>query len=91
MPQQRYLLFFSDSLELYIYVGEVYVAFFNLCEQKAVISAKTSDLAKVLLGRDLSSCKGSEVWSGSDIVITQGTLSAEVEMHGTALFVLNCN
>ncbi|WJX39646.1 hypothetical protein P8452_27168 [Trifolium repens] len=71
--------------------GEVYVAFFNLSEQKAVISAKTSDLAKVLRGRDLSSCKGSEVWSGSDIVITQGTLSAEVEMHGTALFVLNCN
>ncbi|MCI13417.1 alpha-galactosidase [Trifolium medium] len=73
------------------YVGEVYVAFFNLSEQKAVISAQTSDLAKVLPGRDSSSCKGSEVWSGSDIVITQGTLSAEVEMHGTALFVLNCN
>ncbi|PNX71395.1 alpha-galactosidase 1-like protein [Trifolium pratense] len=71
--------------------GEVYVAFFNLSEQKVVLSTQTSDLAKVLHGRDLSSCKGSEVWSGSDIVITQGTLSAEVEMHGTALFVLNCN
>ncbi|XP_004502389.1 uncharacterized protein [Cicer arietinum] len=71
--------------------GEIYVAFFNLSDQKAVISAQTSDIAKVFLGRDLSACKGSEVWSGSDIEITQGTLSAEVEMHGTALFVLNCH
>ncbi|KEH35289.1 alpha-galactosidase [Medicago truncatula] len=71
--------------------GEVYVAFFNLSDQKTVISAQTSELSKVFHGRDLSSCKGSEVWSGSDIIVTQGTLSAEVEMHGTALFVLNCN
>ncbi|CAL5203775.1 unnamed protein product [Lathyrus oleraceus] len=72
--------------------GEVYVAFFNLSEQKAVISLKTSNLFKVFAGRDLrSTCKGSEVWSGRHIVITQGVLSAEVEMHGTALFVLNCN
>jgi len=76
---------------LYVYAGEVYVAFFNLSDQKAVLSAQTSELSKVLHGRDLSSCKGSEVWSGRDIIVTQGTLSAEVEMHGTALFVLNCN
>ncbi|CAK8567260.1 unnamed protein product [Lathyrus sativus] len=71
--------------------GEVYVAFFNLSEQKAVISLKTSNLSKLFVRRDLSSCKGREVWSGSYIVITHGVLSAEVEMHGTALFVLNCN
>ncbi|KAG4975367.1 hypothetical protein JHK82_032252 [Glycine max] len=71
--------------------GEVYVAFFNLSEQKRVISAKTSDLAKVLPGRDFSSCQGSEVWSGDAIEITQGTLSTAVEVHGSALIVLNCN
>lgn len=76
---------------MYVYAGEVYIAFFNLSEQKAVISVKTSNLSKVFVGRDSSSCKGSEVWSGRDVVITQGVLSAEVEMHGTALFVLNCN
>ncbi|KAJ1380489.1 Ricin B-like lectin [Sesbania bispinosa] len=52
--------------------GEVYVAFFNLSEQKMVISAQTSDLAKVLPGRDFSSCKGNEVWSGSDIILHHG-------------------
>ncbi|XP_061372288.1 uncharacterized protein LOC133314780 isoform X2 [Gastrolobium bilobum] len=71
--------------------GEIYVAFFNLSENKTVISAQTADLAKVLPGRDFSSCKSTEVWSGKDLVITQGTLSIEVEIHGSALFVLNCN
>ncbi|XP_027335111.1 uncharacterized protein LOC113849411 [Abrus precatorius] len=71
--------------------GEVYVAFFNLSEQKTVISAQMSDLAKVLPGRDFSSCEGSELWSEDDTEIIQGTLSASVEMHGSALFVLNCN
>lgn len=76
---------------MYLCVGEVYVAFFNLSEQKRVISAKTSDLAKVLPGRDFSSCQGSEVWSGDAIEITRGTLSTAVEVHGSALIVLNCN
>jgi len=56
-----------------------------------VISAKASDLAKFLPGRDLSSCEGSEVWSGDAVEITEGTLSETVEMHGSALIVLNCN
>ncbi|KAK7306164.1 hypothetical protein VNO77_44087 [Canavalia gladiata] len=71
--------------------GEVYVAFFNLSEQKTVISAQTSDLVKVLPGRDFSSCKSSEVWSGDDLLTNQGTLSTAVEMHGSALIVLICN
>lgn len=55
------------------------------------MSVQTSDLAKVLPGKDFSSCKGSEIWSGSDTVIMQGTLSKAVEVHGSALFVLNCD
>ncbi|KAK7247378.1 hypothetical protein RIF29_42260 [Crotalaria pallida] len=69
--------------------GELYVAFFNLSEQKTVIYAKTSYLAKVL-GRRINSCKGKEVWSAKNIVTTQDTLSMEVEIHGCALFILYC-
>ena len=82
-------LLFSNSY--CINVGEVYVAFFNLNERKTVISAQTSDLAKVLPGRDFSSCEGTEVWSGNDMAIMQGAVSTAVEAHGSALFVLNCN
>ncbi|KAF1864329.1 hypothetical protein Lal_00021985 [Lupinus albus] len=71
--------------------GEVYVAFFNLSEQENVISAQISDLTKVLPGRDFNSCEANEVSSGDDISTTHGTLSATVTMHGSALFVLNCN
>ncbi|RDX91533.1 aglB, partial [Mucuna pruriens] len=70
--------------------GEIYLAFFNLSEQKTVIYAKTSYLAKVLPDRSIESCKGKEVWSGMDVITTQGTLSINVETHGCALFVLNC-
>ncbi|KAF1875815.1 hypothetical protein Lal_00006445 [Lupinus albus] len=70
--------------------GEVYVAFFNLSEQKKVIYAKISNLSKVLPGRSFNSCKGKEIWSGKDIVTTDQTLSIEVEIHGCALFVLQC-
>jgi len=76
---------------LYICAGEVYIAFFNLSEQKTLISAQASDLAKLLPERDFTSCEGSEVWSGNAVEITDGTLSAAVEMHGSALIVLNCN
>ncbi|XP_019464188.1 PREDICTED: uncharacterized protein LOC109362678 isoform X2 [Lupinus angustifolius] len=70
--------------------GEVYVAFFNLSEQKTLIYAQISNLAKVLPGRSFNSCKGKELWSGKDIVTKEKTLSIEVEIHGCALFVLNC-
>ncbi|KAI4317319.1 hypothetical protein L6164_025197 [Bauhinia variegata] len=72
--------------------GEVYLAFFNLDSVKTVISAKTSDLAKVIPGgRHFNSCKATEVWSGREMEITQGTVSAAVGSHGCALFVLYCN
>ncbi|XP_028752356.1 probable alpha-galactosidase B [Neltuma alba] len=70
--------------------GEVYVAFFNLNEQKTVISAKTSDLAKVIPG-NYNACECREVWSGKDFDARHGTLSAEVEKRGCALLVLNCH
>ncbi|XP_014518536.1 uncharacterized protein LOC106775836 [Vigna radiata var. radiata] len=74
--------------------GEIYIALFNLSEQKTVMSAQASDLAKFLPARDFrdfSSCEGSEVWSGNAVEITQGRLSTAVEMHGSALIVLKCS
>ncbi|XP_057948798.1 uncharacterized protein LOC131144274 [Malania oleifera] len=73
--------------------GEIYVAFFNLNAEKTVISAKISDLAKVFPRRNFSgvSCNHSEVWSGQDFGVTQSLISIAVEIHGCALFVLNCN
>lgn len=73
------------------YAGQMYVAFFNLNEEKTMISMDMSDLAKVIPGRDLSSCKCKEVWSGKDIVIVEGKLSMAVAKHGCALFILNCS
>ncbi|GAB2280532.1 hypothetical protein Dimus_015158 [Dionaea muscipula] len=73
--------------------GEAYVAFFNLSEQKKVISAKLSDVAKVLPDRNISaSCKCREIWSGEERCMTSDLIiSREVEAHGSALFVLKCN
>ncbi|XP_015894537.3 uncharacterized protein LOC125418745 isoform X1 [Ziziphus jujuba] len=72
--------------------GEIYLAFFNLNSKKTVISAKISDLAKALPGRNLTgaSCKGYEVWSRKDYGIMSQSISTPVEMHGSALFVLHC-
>ncbi|XP_050207029.1 uncharacterized protein LOC126656492 isoform X2 [Mercurialis annua] len=73
--------------------GEIYVAFFNLNQEKAVISAKISDMAKVLPQKNLNttSCRGREVWSGKDFGVIRGSLSTTVEIHGSALFVLHCS
>ncbi|KAI3467609.1 hypothetical protein Pfo_024272 [Paulownia fortunei] len=72
--------------------GEIYVAFFNLGHQKAEISMKIADLAKALPGKDFStaSCKCREEWSGKDFGVVKESLSTQVEIHGCALFVLNC-
>jgi len=70
--------------------GEVYLAFFNLNEQKTPVYAKTSDLAKVLPGRRINFCQGKEVWSGKNVATTQGTIFMDLEVHGCALFVLHC-
>ncbi|XP_017420629.1 uncharacterized protein LOC108330641 isoform X1 [Vigna angularis] len=71
--------------------GEIYLAFFNLSDEKTEIYAKISYLGKVLPDKRIDSCKGKEVWSGKNVITTQGTISMDVEIHGCALFVLNCN
>ncbi|KAJ4710990.1 Alpha-galactosidase [Melia azedarach] len=73
--------------------GEIYVAFFNLNNEKTVISAKLSDLGKALPSKNINgySCKGREVWSGKDYGVLEKSISAAIEMHGCALFVLNCD
>ncbi|KAK9090297.1 hypothetical protein Sjap_023474 [Stephania japonica] len=73
--------------------GEIYVAFFNLNHEKVVISAEISDLAKALLGRNVSrvSCNHKEVWSGKAYGVANQAISASVKMHGSALFVLDCS
>ncbi|CAI0464672.1 unnamed protein product [Linum tenue] len=65
--------------------GEIYVAFFNLNVEKTLISAKLSDMAKVLPGRNL------EVWSGQRYGAVGDPLEMVVEKHGCALFVLTCS
>ncbi|XP_011042388.1 PREDICTED: alpha-galactosidase-like isoform X3 [Populus euphratica] len=72
--------------------GEIYVALFNLNSEKTVTSATISDLTKALPGRNLkaTSCHGREVWSGKDFGEIKDSISMELEMHGCALFALNC-
>nr|POE84854.1 proteasome subunit beta type-2-a [Quercus suber] len=73
--------------------GEIYVAFSNLNPERTVISAKISDMAKVLPGKNFNgnSCQCKEVWSGNDIKVRKQTISRGVKAHGCALFVLKCN
>lgn len=73
--------------------GETYVAFFNLNPEKTEISAKISDLAKVLPRENLisTSCSCKEVWSGKDMGEAKESISMAVETHGCALFVLDCS
>ncbi|OVA20827.1 Glycoside hydrolase [Macleaya cordata] len=74
--------------------GELYLSFFNLSPEKMVISANISDLTKAFPNRNLSkaSCKYREVWSKKNFgVAKEQTISTTVNVHGCALFVLNCN
>ncbi|CAL9193609.1 unnamed protein product [Musa hybrid cultivar] len=71
--------------------GEIYLSFFNLNSQTTVISAKISDIGKVLSGEFLgnATCKCTEVWSGHKFgQVNQ--ISMAVTRHGCALFVLDC-
>ncbi|PSS04579.1 Alpha-galactosidase [Actinidia chinensis var. chinensis] len=72
--------------------GEIYLAFFNLNSEKTKISAKKSDLAKALPGKNLTNVSWmyKEVWSGKDMGEVKESISMEVEKHGCVLFVLNC-
>ncbi|KAL6547419.1 hypothetical protein OROMI_023140 [Orobanche minor] len=72
--------------------GEIYAALFNLDQHKVEISVKIKDLGKALPGKDFdtASCKCREEWSGKDFGVVKDTLSTQVDIHGVALFVLNC-
>lgn len=70
--------------------GEIYVAFFNLKDEKTTISANMVDLAIVQPGGSmLRLCGGIETWTET-YVTTNDALSAEVASHGSALFILRC-
>lgn len=82
------------TISLLVNSGEIYVAFFNLNSRKTLISARISDVVKAFPSKKLkvdASCSGQEVWSGRDFGVIKDTLSTMVEMHGCALFVLNCS
>ncbi|KAF8015651.1 hypothetical protein BT93_H1237 [Corymbia citriodora subsp. variegata] len=71
--------------------GEIFLAFFNLNSNAMTMSALLSDLAKALPGRTVSSCTGSEIWTGAKIDRpTQYAVSISVQSHDCALYVLNC-
>ncbi|GAY36223.1 hypothetical protein CUMW_020720 [Citrus unshiu] len=72
--------------------GEIYLAFFNLNNAKTTIWAEIADLSKAIPGWKIKPpCKGTEIWSGKDFGVMKKSVWAEVETHGCALFVLNCN
>ncbi|KAH6771232.1 Melibiase family protein [Perilla frutescens var. hirtella] len=73
--------------------GEIFVAFFNLDNQKADISMRIADLAKVLPGKHFTSalCKCREEWSGKDYGVVKDSVSTQLGIHASALFVLNCS
>ncbi|KAH7681574.1 Glycoside hydrolase family 27 protein [Dioscorea alata] len=73
--------------------GEIYLAFFNLYNQRNRISAKVEDFAEVLKGNFPSNCSydGKEIWTGKQFHMLSGTISMMVEKHGSVLFVLTCH
>ncbi|XP_030959173.1 alpha-galactosidase-like [Quercus lobata] len=71
--------------------GEVYLAFFNVNTDQREITAMTSDMAKVLPGKNLSSCLCHELWSGRDCGVLKQSLSKAVASHGCELFIMFCS
>ncbi|KAF3333126.1 Alpha-galactosidase [Carex littledalei] len=72
--------------------GEIYLAFFNLNPTATHITAKVSDLQD-FMGSSFfrqGSCNCTQVWSGKNMQPPKTTISAFVNSHGCALFVLNC-
>ncbi|PWA98083.1 melibiase family protein [Artemisia annua] len=70
--------------------GEVYLAYFNLTPAKTVISTTVSSLTKAFPAINFGSCSCKEIWSEKDYGTLQHSLSASVESHGCALFILTC-
>ncbi|KAK8928861.1 Alpha-galactosidase [Platanthera zijinensis] len=73
--------------------GEIYLSFFNLSPVSTTIYTNVRDLSKVLDSKFVgnSSCDSHEVWTGKNFAVVGGTLSATVQGHGSAVFVLNCH
>ncbi|KAL3649813.1 hypothetical protein CASFOL_006216 [Castilleja foliolosa] len=72
--------------------GEIYVAIFNLNRHKSEVSMRIKDLEKAIPGKDFgsASCKCREEWSGKDYGVIKHSISTQIDIHGVALFVLNC-
>ncbi|RDY02974.1 hypothetical protein CR513_13500, partial [Mucuna pruriens] len=69
--------------------GVIYVAFFNLIEEKTTISANIANIASVLPGkRILTHCAGTETWTRR-VIQTNNTFSLEVSSHGCAVSLQN--
>ncbi|KAK8959917.1 hypothetical protein KSP40_PGU012694 [Platanthera guangdongensis] len=73
--------------------GEIYLSFFNLSPVGTTIYTNVRDLSKVIDSKFVgnSSCDSHEVWTGKNFAVVGGTLSATVQGHGSAVFVLNCH
>ncbi|XBI47152.1 hypothetical protein VPH35_111178 [Triticum aestivum] len=72
--------------------GEIYLAFFNLDSVSRKITARISDLEKVLGTAFVRkhSCSCSEVWSGRNLGLLEEEISAAVNPHGCVVFELMC-
>ncbi|KAG8051786.1 hypothetical protein GUJ93_ZPchr0001g30729 [Zizania palustris] len=74
--------------------GEIYLAFFNLDSISRKITARLSDLEKVL-GRGFirfrrSTCGCTDVWSGRNLGPVKEEISAVVNSHGSMVFEITC-
>ena len=72
--------------------GEIYLAFFNLDSVSRKITARISDLEKVLGTAFVRkhSCSCSDVWSGRNLGLVEEEISAAVNPHGCVVFELMC-
>ncbi|OEL33034.1 hypothetical protein BAE44_0005946 [Dichanthelium oligosanthes] len=72
--------------------GEIYLAFFNLDSTSRKMTARISDLAKVLRRTSLRKhlCSFTEVWSGKNFSLTKEEISAVVNPHGSMVFEIIC-
>uniref|UniRef100_A0A0E0JJK6 Alpha-galactosidase n=1 Tax=Oryza punctata TaxID=4537 RepID=A0A0E0JJK6_ORYPU len=72
--------------------GEIYLAFFNLDSTSRKITARISDLKRVLgstfIRKDMCSC--TEVWSGRNFGGLKEEISAVVKSHGSMVFEITC-
>ena len=57
-----------------------------------VMSAKKTDvLSSLAVRKELkAACQGSEIWTGQHLGEIGGSISKQIEPHGTALFLIKC-